>query len=222
MKRFRFAFLLASLGLVVFLRPFIADWILGVAFVDILVFFTMLAGVFTTIDRKRQFAVVASLAIASAGSQIAWRLTGEDVLLVAFLVLSIAFYSHIIWFLIRSLFIGEQRITHDTLYKAVSVYLLFGLTWTFGYALLELASPGSFIFGSHSPEDGLRHERFIGFSFTTLTTLGYGNISPATPRADAITSLQAVAGQIYLAIVIARLVAIQITQNQDKKPRTHA
>jgi len=215
MKRFRFAYLLASLALVVFLRPFIADRILGVAFVDILIFIAIIAGVFTTIDQRRHFMVIAALAIASAGSQIAWQLTGENAILVAFLTLTLVFYAHIMWFLIRSLFSGEQRITQDTLFQAVSVYLLFGLTWTFGYTLLELASPGSFIFGSHAPDDRLRYERFIGFSFTTLTTLGYGNISPATPRADALTSLQAVAGQIYLAIVIARLVAMQLTQGRN-------
>jgi len=215
MRHFRFAGLLASLGLVIFLRPFIADWILGVAFVDILLFITIVAGVFSTIEHRRHFMVISALAIGSAGSQIAWLLTEENALLIAFLVLSLAFYSHIMWFLMRSLFSGEQIITRDTLFQAVSAYLLLGFTWTFGYALLEFASPGSFIFGSHSPDDGLRFERFIGFSFTTLTTLGYGNISPATPRADAMTSLQAVVGQIYLAVVIARLVAMQLTQGRD-------
>lgn len=49
--------------------------------------------------------------------------------------------------------------------------------------------------------------RFVGFSFTTLTTLGYGNIAPATRQADSLTTLQAVIGQLHPAIVLARLVA---------------
>ena len=60
-------------------------------------------------------------------------------------------------------------------------------------------------------------ERLIGFSYTTLTTLGYGNIAPATRQADALTTLEAMVGQIYVAIVIARLVALQITQSSSSR-----
>jgi len=87
MRRFRFAYLLASLTLVIFARPFITEQVFGVAFVDILLFISIVAGVFTTIDWRRQFVVIAVLAIGSAGSQIAWLLTEDNALLIAFLVL---------------------------------------------------------------------------------------------------------------------------------------
>ncbi|MEM7622882.1 MAG: ion channel [Planctomycetota bacterium] len=99
--------------------------------------------------------------------------------------------------------------------QAVSVYLLIGLIGASSYALLEFAAPGSFRFGDtgESRDTGDdRFERFLDYSFTTLTTLSYGNIAPASPRADALASLQAVVGQVYLAVVIARLVAIEVSQ----------
>jgi len=114
-----------------------------------------------------------------------------------------------------------MRITRDTLYQAVSVYLLLGLVGAMAYALLEVVNPGSFHFGDNTIASDARLDRFLGFSFTTLTTLGYGNISPATPKADALATFQAVAGQIYIAVVIARLVAIEIGQRSRSDSKHH-
>ena len=58
--------------------------------------------------------------------------------------------------------------------------------------------------------------RFLGFSFATLTTLGYGNVAPATRQGDAIATAEAVVGQMYVAIVIARIVALQIAAGGDQ------
>jgi voltage-gated potassium channel Kch len=57
---------------------------------------------------------------------------------------------------------------------------------------------------------GHSFERFIGFSFVTLTTLGYGNVVPLTPRGEAVATAEAVAGQLYIAVLLARFVAIDI------------
>lgn len=214
MKRFRFAYLLASLLIVIFIRPFIAEQVFGVTIVNLLLFVTLVAGAFTAIERRHQFLIITALALASSGSRIAWQLHGDNSLIVIFLITTLIFYAYVTWFLLKSLFTYEQntKITRDTLCQAISVYLMLGITWTFGYALLEHISPGSFSFDVGTGDEVEHFERFIGFSFITLTTLGYGNISPNTPRADSMATLQAVVGQIYLAIVVARLVAMQLTQ----------
>ena len=90
----------------------------------------------------------------------------------------------------------------------------------FAYALLESLVPGSFTIGGEPTPADARFDRYIGFSFTTLTTLGYGTIVPTNPRADALTSLQAIAGPVYLTIVIARLVAIQVGQQEQASDQT--
>jgi len=117
MRRFRFAYLLVSLVLVVFLRPFIAEQVFGVAFVDILLLFALIAGVFTAIERRQQFVVIAVLAVGSAGSQIAWWMTGSHSLLVAFLASTLLFNAYVTWFLIRSIHL------HQSLNKAQHSHL---------------------------------------------------------------------------------------------------
>jgi HAE1 family hydrophobic/amphiphilic exporter-1 len=117
--------------------------------------------------------------------------------------------------IVRTLFGRQSHVTSDTLCQAVSVFLLLGLVWAMAYALLEMVAPGSFAFAGVDAEGGVPYERFVGFSFTTLTTLGYGNIAPATARADAVANAEALVGQIYIAVVIARLVAIQLAESRE-------
>lgn len=210
MSRFRYAYLLLSLCLVAFVRPFLSEQVAGVALVDIFLLLTLMAGVYAAVNQKHVFAAVAVLGGASAVLQVAAAVMQSVPLAFAFLVSGLLFYGAVSWAIVRKLFGHHRSVSRDTLYQAVSVYLLLGMLWSLAYALLELASPGSFSFTDNSETTDARFERFLGFSFTTLTTLGYGNVAPATPRADSLATLQAVVGQIYLAVVIARLVAISV------------
>lgn len=217
MKQYRFVYLLISLMLVLFVRPFISGQSLSTAILDFLLLATLVAGAYTSIEQRRQFwttAVIISIAVAA---RVGWHFTDSHHLLVSFLGLAIVSNGCISWFLLKSLFSSSKNtaVTQDTLFKAISIYLLLGIIWAFAYSLLEVLTPGSFSFGDQVL-DGSHFDRFIGFSLTTLTTLGYGNISPATPQADSLATLQAITGQVYLAIVIARLVAIQILQGDSK------
>lgn len=107
-----------------------------------------------------------------------------------------------------------RRVTADTIYGAVCVYLLFGLTWSAAYRLLEVLSPGSFAGPlGIDPQTGREISNYAYFSFTTLTTLGYGDITPVAAPAKAIAILEAVAGPLYIAILISRLVSIYVSQS---------
>ena len=114
--------------------------------------------------------------------------------------------------LLRSLFAQDRRVDADSIYGAISVYLLAGLIWAMAFALLEKHEPGSFRFPDG--ETAATFEGFLGFSITTLTTLGYGDVVPTTPRAYALTNCEAIAGQFYLAIVIARFVALHLANTR--------
>jgi hypothetical protein len=78
----------------------------------------------------------------------------------------------------------SKEVTSETIFAAIVAYMLIALMWAFLYMILERVSPGSFSF----PEIGFREEsiRFEYFSFITITTLGYGDITPLTNRASAL------------------------------------
>jgi len=98
-----------------------------------------------------------------------------------------------------------ERVTADTLSTAVSGYFLLGILWAFFYGIVAQLDPGAF----RELADPDTRE-FFYFSFVTLTTLGYGDISPVTNAARTVAVFEAVVGQLYLAITIARLVGLHI------------
>jgi hypothetical protein len=118
----------------------------------------------------------------------------------------------------------EDHVTADTIAGAICVYLLIGLTWANLYSVTELLLPGSFIFGpltTRSAGSFAHHKAslFYYYSFVTLTTLGYGDITPLTPPARSLSMLEAVTGPIYLTVLVARLVALHISHSGQDRAR---
>jgi hypothetical protein len=103
------------------------------------------------------------------------------------------------------------RVDGEHLFAALDAYLLAGLAFGVGYWLLEAALPGSFVHASGIP---FTAPRAIYFSFVTQATLGYGDIVPATEEAQGVVIAQAVGGQIYLAVLVARLVSLYSAQKR--------
>ena len=102
----------------------------------------------------------------------------------------------------------------DKIAAASSVYLLMGICWGVAYALMYEATPEAFNLTGQdleAPASALIH-----FSFTTLTTVGYGNISPMTHASRALSDIESVMGQLYLTIVVARLVSLQVAAPQGQ------
>ena len=93
----------------------------------------------------------------------------------------------------------------EVICAAISAYVLLGVGWAAGYTILETLHPGAFVL---STEDAAAPwTALLYFSFTTLTTLGYGDVLPAIPVARAWAVIEVVCGTFYLAILIARLVS---------------
>ncbi|MHC4548275.1 MAG: potassium channel family protein [Planctomycetota bacterium] len=114
----------------------------------------------------------------------------------------------LLWILVTRL-LRVERVTTDVLSSAVSGYLLLGILWALVYALLFHLDPTS-LGGIESHQGGQDPSEFFYFSFVTLTTLGYGDIAPTGSLARTAASVEAVVGQLYLAVMIARLVGLQI------------
>jgi hypothetical protein len=108
----------------------------------------------------------------------------------------------------------EGPITGDRVRGAIAAYLLLGLIWTFAYVLVERFSPGAIQASGGSASNNNAH--FAYYSFVTLTTLGYGDIVPVHPLARALALGEALVGQLYPAILIGRLVSLQISSRTEK------
>jgi len=102
-----------------------------------------------------------------------------------------------------------EKVSTDTLYEAVCVFLLLGLLWTSIYGFLEYVSSG-IIFVNNNTEavNFLTTNEIIYYSYATLTTLGYGDITALTSEGRIISVLEAIVGQLFIAFLVARLVAI--------------
>jgi hypothetical protein len=101
-------------------------------------------------------------------------------------------------------------VTRHRIYGAVCAYLLFGLIWAAAYAFIEQAFPQAFNMASGMGFADKPISRFIYFSFVTLTTVGYGDITAVHPLARTLVIAEALTGQLYPAIIIGSLVSLAL------------
>ena len=106
------------------------------------------------------------------------------------------------------LYLGRPgRITNGRLYASASLYLMIGSSFYALFNLMETLNPGSFVESGLPAGTRVPRHSLLYFSLVTLTTLGYGDITPASHPARIFAALESVTGVLYIAITVARLVA---------------
>jgi hypothetical protein len=109
---------------------------------------------------------------------------------------------------------SEQKVNNDILRGGICLYLLIGILWFIFYGIIEFVASGSF---NHSDNNNLEiKHKLMYFSFTTLTTLGYGDVTPAKSITMLLANAEAIIGQLYPAIFIARLVSLYSHEHNDE------
>jgi hypothetical protein len=214
----RFLFLLISLLFLCFFFPFIPRNISRYLTVDITFIFILLSGIYAISEKKVVFIISLVLALTGFGSRIlnylflspSLQLVGTFIYLIFFILMAVVILTHI----------GKsKKVSADTIYGAVCVYLLLGIIWADLFSVVEMIEPGSFLSagepviktaGEYRSRPGF--ENLVYYSFVTLTTLGYGDITPVSNSARSLSSFEAVVGQLYVAVMIARLVGLHIAQ----------
>jgi hypothetical protein len=134
---------------------------------------------------------------------------------VAYHALAIGFLAAAVAMTLRQLFaLRDVRVDH--VIGSCCGYLLAGIAWGNAYTLTELVAPDSFsIKQDLARQLGDEHRRrflFDFYSFTTISSLGYGAITPVAPAAASLTWMEAVFGQFYLAVVVAQLVGLRLAR----------
>jgi hypothetical protein len=126
---------------------------------------------------------------------------------------AIAFYGFAVLMITLGL-LREDDVTFDVLCGGFCGYLLLGFLWTEAYDLIEFHHPHSILWVS-SPSSRLLWSDLLYFSFTTLTTSGYGDISPVTPQSRSAALVESVSGVFYVAVMISRLVGLHIASRRN-------
>jgi hypothetical protein len=116
--------------------------------------------------------------------------------------------------------VRAPRVGPSTILAGICGYLLLGLLFHAAYAMLESLQPESFSdpWETATMAGQGRHPHLLYFSFVTLTTLGFGDVTPAHAFAGMLATLEALVGQLYLAVLIASLVGIGLAQRGARRP----
>ena len=191
----------------------------GGIFVQVALAFTLAGGVYAVGANKRlRFLTSATLVPAVVLG-----------ILVELMVIPVSPWAYFVWagYTIGFSLVGlamtyhlmrERRVTIDTIASALATYLVFGLVWALVYVFFEHFDPDAFSgAGMADPGDRSQFKALLYYSFTTLTTLGYGDIVPVNPLARSLAVLEAAFGQIYMAILVARLVGIHTARSMAEE-----
>lgn len=224
MIRHRFIVLLLTLILLLLAVPALTAMEDRAQIVFNIVFVGMLMGaVFAVSENRTQLIVAGCL----AGAQFVLRVLTPwlelEGLQVAQMLLGILFLGYIAIVIVRYLF-STERVTFDMICASLCVYLLLGIIWYEAYVLLAVYDSESFKMPerdvaemSASETNDAQGDLVLYFSFVTLTTLGYGDVTPVTATARMLAILEAITGQLYLVVLVGRLVGLQISQSTRRR-----
>ena len=184
---------------------------IAISLVAIVVFFVVFQG-----WRERTIAFVAATAAMAANwsHYLSVPTHYERAQILAYHGLMAAFLGFAVAVILCNIF-ARERITVDGVLGAVCGYLLAAGAWANVYAVVEFTLPGSFSVGAAFKEfsDWEGQKALLNyFSVVTLTTMGYGDITPVRSPATALAMLEAVFGQFYIAVVVAQLVGLRLAQ----------
>ena len=205
--------LFLALGLFV-APPLLSSELLSPRLIDVTFALILVSGVATVSGRGLATliaAVLAVLAIVVRGARVFAPDAGPTIAIVdtSFAIVSVLVLTGLV--LVQVFRRGP--ITFHRIQGAVAAYLLLGLAWANAYELVELVRPGAL----HYPDSlGPSPIRLVYFSFVTLTTVGYGDITPVHPAVRSLAITEALVGQLFPSILIGRLVSMEIASQRER------
>jgi hypothetical protein len=211
----RFLFLLISMVLFFALRPFLEEFAAISTVVSIFMTVILITAVYAVSVNKTTYVI----AVISVSVLIILRWLGalfELAPLILPLEIGTTLFFIFLLVVILSYIFRKKEVTSNVIMGSICAYLILGITWAEIFSMLEVIQPGSFRMPQLASEDS---STFLYFSFVTLTTLGYGDMVPLTSGAKAFSFLEAIFGQLYLAILIAKLVGTHIAQSSSQEQK---
>jgi len=190
--------------------PLVVIGVLDPLFVDAFFAAFMFIGVLTVHPRP----VLRYLVLIAAALAVLIRITSKilpgTVIIISQAVIDVTAIALFAWLVTKQFLVSERPPSHR-ICAAIMVYLFLGMLWSRLYEITGLMIPGAF----HMEDGSATITSYLYFSFVTLATIGYGDISPVHPVARNLSVLEAITGQMYIAILIARLVSTTSNSKQS-------
>jgi len=213
-----FVFLFYAIILMMLLYPFLENSRLGcivLSLVSWVVLFSLTWALYHYRAPYSRLLIVLAVLSFLGGLTLSFSISGF--LLIFISAVRIAFYSLAFAAVMHLIFRGSHA-TFARLSIAICGYLIIGILWAYIYSLIMICDHESFKFSmavadqAHRPDHrtiDLLHFNYIYYSFITLTTVGYGDITPVSTLAKTFSYLESLFGQLYLAVLIARIIGIK-------------
>ena len=214
----KFWVLLLTLLLLLVVQPVVAGFSVGLRWFDVFFSLVVLACVYALCQEKRHRVFAWLFGIPPL--LIVWfghALSGvfEDRVMMLGHLFGVLFFCFAALMTVRAI-LQDRQITLDSILGAICGYLLLGVAWGLSYAMLDSLQPESFQIdheiAEHFGATKLRLHSFVYYSFTTLTTLGYGDVTPVSPTAKTLAWIEAVMGQFYMAVLVAGIVGVLVSR----------
>ena len=209
----RFLFLIIFIVALIVLGPFIEGFIKLRLFMDLFFSIIFIATIYAVSQKKLHVIIAAILIIPALIAVWTPDIPIHNVLLTIGYICGLIVFAFAVISILKYIF-AEETVTRQTLSAAVAVYLLIALMWSFIYRLIENLYPASFAVAHDKVQDAANV--FIYFSLVTITTLGYGDITPIGSQAIALSVLEAITGQIYLVVVVAWFVGLYVSRKSKQ------
>ena len=206
-------FFLAFLVLTTIFVPMVTLSLLGRITLALIFVLTLISGAFATIQHRIAVYLVVGLAVSTLAVDFigefapSYRRPALDTTLAT---LRLACLSILVFMTLKRT-LRPGPVTVYRVIGGIAGYLLIGYTWTFAYQLVVQRAPGAIHFEAGVADTPSREpNHLIYFSFTTLTTVGYGDVRPIHPVVRSLAVAEALVGQLYLAILIGSLVGMAL------------
>lgn len=222
-RPWRFLVLLVTLILLLVIQPMVRGFSNRSPVFDVLFSLVLVVALLSFSEGRWPRTAALILGVpALLGRWLAYMLasTGEDFITLTDHFIEILFLMFVAVMILRAIF-TQGSISLDSIFGAICAYLLLGMAWGSLYSVVEVLQPDSFQ-ASGKLADALktgeaRGSVLVYYSFVTMTTVGYGDITPVSPAARTLSWLEAMMGQFYIAVMVAFLVGIRISQGPVKR-----
>jgi len=198
---------LLSLIALLFIYPYLKENTVSKVILGLLYSAVLIGGAYAIGRDRRRLAIALGLTVLAIGFQWAhfitqdvWLHRSRGVIYILFLLYTI---GEVLAYILK-----KGPITADKLHGALAGYIMLALLWAFFYDMIESVLPGSFLMGGAPLGEPREFMHLLYFSFTTLTTTGFGDITPASDQARSFVIIEEFAGVFFVGVLIARLAGL--------------